>query len=320
MNTQSSSAASLSARVLLAFASIYVIWGTTYLAIAFAIRTLPPFVSGGLRFSVAGLLMFAWLRMKGRDVFAGVNLPMAALCGVLLSGIGNGFVIWAQQGIPSGVAALMVTFMPVLVLVLEWMLFTHRAPSPQALVGVALAVAGVVSIVVHTHELSGTAQPLYIASMFAAVVGWSFGTLLQKRSANKQTVLSFTCAQMLAGGMFQFLLATIDGEWANFHPATVSVESWLALAYLMVFGSIVGLNSYLWLLTRVPAQKVTTYALVNPVVALILGALFLDEQITLLAVIAAVLVLVGVALVLFQDVDPLRWLRERRARAALRDA
>ena len=319
MNVQPS-VGSLSARVLLAFACIYVIWGTTYLAIAFAIRTLPPFVSGGLRFTVAGLLMYAWLRLKNRDVFAGVNLPMAALCGVLLSGIGNGFVIWAQQGIPSGVAALMVTFMPVLVLILEWVLFTHRAPSPQALLGVALAVAGVVSIVMHTHELSGTAQPLYIVSMFAAVVGWSFGTLLQKRSANRQTVMSFTCAQMLAGGMFQFTMATLDGEWANFHPASVSAVSWLALFYLITFGSIIGLNSYLWLLTRVPAQKVTTYALVNPVVALILGALFLDEQITLLAVIAAVLVLVGVALVLFQDVDPLRWLRERRARSALRDA
>jgi len=319
MNSQPA-AVSLSARVLLAFASIYVIWGTTYLAIAFAIRTLPPFVSGGLRFMVTGLLMYAWLRMKQRDVFAGVNLPMAALCGVLLSGIGNGFVIWAQQGIPSGVAALMVTFMPVLVLVLEWMLFTHRAPTPQALFGVALAVAGVATIVIHTHELAGAAQPLYIVSMLAAVVGWSFGTLLQKRSANKQTVLSFTCAQMLAGGMFQFTMATIDGEWARFHPASVSVESWLALFYLIIFGSIVALNSYLWLLTRVPAQKVTTYALVNPVVALILGALFLDEPITMLAVIAAVLVLVGVALVLFQDIDPLRWLRERRARAALRDA
>ena len=313
-------AATMATRVLLAFAGIYLIWGTTYLAIAVAIQTIPPFVSGAFRFLLAGLLMYAWLRSREANVFARVDLPMAALCGVLLSGIGNGFVVWAQQGIPSGVAALIFTFVPVLVLILDWMLFTRRAPSPQALIGVAIALAGVVTIVIHTHELAGTARPLYLIALICAAVGWSFGTLLQKRSAQKDAVLSFTCAQMLAGGVFQLGMASLDGEWARFHPADVSAASWLAGVYLVVFGSIVGLNSYLWLLTRVPAQKVTTYALVNPVVALLLGALFLDEKITLLAVTAAVLVLAGVALVLFQDFNPLRLLRERRARASLRDA
>jgi len=321
MSTQSSSLP-LSLRILLGFAAIYVIWGTTYLAIAFAIQTIPPFISGATRFLLAGAAMYVWLRAQngntGGKVFAGVHLPTAALVGVLLSGIGNGFVIWAQQGIPSGVAALIVCSMPVLVLVLDWILFTRRAPSPQGLVGVAIALAGVVTIVAHTHELSGTAQPLYLVSMLAATVGWSFGTLLQKRSANPQTVLSFTCAQMLIGGVFQAIMATLDGEWARFDPAGISIASLLAVAYLIVFGSIIALNVYLWLLTRVAAQKVTTYALVNPVVAMLLGSMFLNEKITTLAVIAAMLVLAGVALVLFQDLNPLRLLRDRRARAAAR--
>lgn len=310
----------LSAGVMLAFASIYVIWGTTYLAIAVAIQTMPPFVVGGIRFILAALLMYVWLRSRGNDVFAGVNLRVAALVGVLLSGIGNGFVVWGQQGIPSGVAALIVTSVPVLVLVIDWMFFSRRAPSSQALAGTAIAVAGVATIAVHTHELSGSASPLYVLAVLLATVGWSFGTLLQKRAANAQTVLSFTCAQMFAGGIFQLVMATLDGEWKNFHPATISTPSWIAVGYLVVFGSIVALNAYLWLLTRVPAQKVTTYALVNPVVALTLGALFLNERITGVAVTATALVLIGVALVLFQDFNPARMLRDRRARAALRDA
>jgi drug/metabolite transporter (DMT)-like permease len=302
--------------VLLAFACIYVIWGTTYLAIALAIQTIPPFIAGGFRFVIAAVMMYAWLRSRGANVFAGVSLRVAALCGVLLSGIGNGFVIWAQQGIPSGVAALIVTFVPVMVLVLDWMFFTRRAPRPQALVGTAVAVAGVATIVVHTHELEGAANPLYLISVLVATLGWSFGTLLQKRAATAQTVLSFTCAQMFFGGVFQFAMATLDGEWVNLDIASVSVLSWAAVVYLIVLGSILALNAYLWLLTRVPAQKVTTYALVNPVVALLLGALFLDEKITSLAVTAAALVLIGVALVLFQGVNPARLWRVRRTRAA----
>jgi drug/metabolite transporter (DMT)-like permease len=308
--------------VLAAFAGIYVIWGTTYLAIAVAIRTIPPFVSGAARFLIAGALMYAWLRLQRARPLAGVNLAASALCGVLLSGIGNGFVIWAQQGIPSGIAALIVTAVPVIVLILDWAFFSKHAPTRKALLGTAIAIAGVATIVMHTRSLSGAAQPLYLFAMLAATVGWSLGTLLQKRSARTDTVLSFTCAQMLAGGAFQLVMATVTGEWADFEPASVTLESMLAVLYLIVFGSIVGLNCYLWLLTRVPAQKVTTYALVNPVVALILGAVILGERITPLSICAAVLVLLGVALVLFRDLDPtklLRSLRSRRERNPCRD-
>lgn len=283
-----------------AFAAIYVIWGTTYLAIAISIRTLPPFVSGALRFLVAGALMYAWLRLRSSRPFDGVNLATAALCGVLLAGIGNGFVIWAQQGIPSGIAALIVTAMPVTVLILDWAFFSRKAPTRQGLLGTVIALGGVVAIVMHTHTLSGSAQPLHAGAMIVAVVGWSLGTLWQKRAARSDTVFGFTAAQMLFGGLFQLGLSVIDSEWSNFRPSQVSASSWLALLYLIVFGSIIGLNCYLWLLTRVAAAKVTTYALVNPVVALILGALILKEPVTALTIFAAVLVLIGVALVLFQ--------------------
>jgi drug/metabolite transporter (DMT)-like permease len=296
----------LSFAVLAAFAGIYLIWGTTYLAIAFAIHSMPPFISGVARFALAGAVMYVWLRARSPRPFAGVNVPMMALSGVLLSGVGNGFVLWAQQGIPSGIAALFVAAVPVLVLIFDWAFFSKRAPTKQALVGIAVAVAGVVTIVMHTRTLSGNAQPLYVFAMFVATTGWSIGTLLQKRSANAGTVLSFTCGQMLFGAAFQLLMSIVTGEWVRFDPAAISLPGVLAILYLVVFGSIVALNCYLWLLTRVPAPKVATYALVNPVVALILGAAVLGESVTPLAMVAALLVLFGVALIVFQDLPLVR--------------
>jgi drug/metabolite transporter (DMT)-like permease len=284
-----------------AFAGIYVIWGTTYLAIAFAIKSMPPFMSGVARFGLAGLLMYVWLRARNPRPFAGVSVPMMALAGVLLSGIGNGFVLFAQQGIPSGITALIVASVPVIVLILDWAFFSKRAPTKQALLGTAVAIAGVVTIVMHTRSISGNAQPLYLLAMVVAVTGWSFGTLVQKRSANTATVLSFTCGQMLFGAAFQLLMSLVTGEWPRFDPGAISLSGVLAIAYLVVFGSIVGLNCYLWLLTRVAAPKVATYALVNPVVAMVLGSIVLGERVTSLAIIAAALVLFGVALIVFQD-------------------
>jgi drug/metabolite transporter (DMT)-like permease len=307
-------AARLSLGVLAAFAGIYIIWGTTYLAIAFAVHTMPPFISGVARFALAGLLMYAWLRARNPHPFAGVSVPMMALTGVLLSGIGNGFVLWAQQGIPSGIAALIVASVPVLVLIFDWAFFSKRAPTKQALFGIAVAIAGVATIVMHTRTLSGNAQPMYVLAMLVATTGWSIGTLVQKRAATQATVLSFTCGQMLFGAVAQLLFSLITGEWSRFDPAAISWQGVVAIAYLVVFGSIIGLNCYLWLLTRVAAPKVATYALVNPVVALVLGAVVLGERVTLLAMVAAVLVLVGVALIVFQDLPVMRALSARLRR------
>lgn len=303
MTTPLKRPAAYSLAIIAAFAGIYFIWGTTFLAIALAIKTVPPFISGGARFVIAGALMYAWLRWRGPAPFAGLNLRLAVLCGVLLSGIGNGYVGWSQQVIPSGIAALMIAAMPVIVLVFDWAFFSKRTPTRQALVGTAIAVAGVATIVMHTRSFSGDVQPIYLLAMLAATVAWSMGTLLQKRGAGPQNVLSFTCVQMLAGGVFQLLMSVLDDEWRQFDVSQVTASSVLAILYLLLFGSIVALNCYLWLLTRVPAQKVTTYALVNPVVALLLGAWFLDERLTFQSIAAAVLVLIGVALVLFQDIS-----------------
>jgi drug/metabolite transporter (DMT)-like permease len=287
------------AGIIAGFASLYLIWGTTYLAIAFVIQTIPPFIAGGVRYALGTALLYAILRWRSHEPLVGVPMLPALLCGVVLSGIGNGFVIWAQQGVPSGVAALMVAAMPVWLGLIDWAWFSRKAPTARVMLGIAVGLVGVVVIVTHTHELTAAAKPLHIAAMFAATIGWSFGTLQQKRLARAETVLSFTCVQMFGGGIFQFVMATLDGEWPKLDIANISLVSTLSLGYLIVFGSIIALSAYLWLLTRVAPQKVATYALVNPIVALLLGAVVLGERITVEAIVAATLVLFGVALVLF---------------------
>jgi drug/metabolite transporter (DMT)-like permease len=291
--------------ILLAFAGIYVIWGTTFLAITLAIRTMPPFVSGGLRFTTAGLLMYVYLRWRGlRHPFAGLSFGGTLLCGVLLSGIGNGFIIWAQQALPSGVAALFIGALPVQILVFDWMFFSHRAPTPVAAVGLALGFGGVVLLTLHSHSLSGNVRPAHVLMVLLAIVGWSLGSLLQRRYVGPERVQSFTCLQMIAGGVFQALAGLVDHEWTGFSLAQVSPQSWLATLYLIVFGSLIAANCYSFLIAHVPAQQVSTYALVNPVIALTLGALLLGERIGPTTLLAALLVLVGVALVLWSRRRP----------------
>jgi drug/metabolite transporter (DMT)-like permease len=288
------------ARVLLAFAGIYIIWGTTFLAIAFALRTIPAFFSGGVRFLIASGLMYAWLRLREPRPFSGLQIGGSILVGVLMTGIGNGFVVWAQTGLPSGITALFVGALPVSTLILDWLFFSRRAPTSQSALGVAIGLAGVVVLTAHTHSFAGSVRPLHVIAVLTAEVAWSAGTLLQRRYVGAARVMNFVCLQMLAGAVFQLLMGCIDREWIGFVPAHISMQSVLAVLYLVVFGSLVAVNCYSFLVAHVPAQKVTTYALVNPVIALALGAIVLGEKITPAAILSAILVLVGVALVLFQ--------------------
>jgi len=287
-------------QILLAFAGIYIIWGTTFLGIALAIRTIPPFFSGACRFLIASGLMYAWLRAREPHPFAALHIGGSILCGVLLTGIGNGFVVWSQQGLPSGIASLFVGLMPVSVLLLDWLFFSKRAPTPQAAVGVTLGLIGVIILTLHTSSLSGAVRPIHVVAVLTAEFCWSIGTLLQRRVVSHDRVLNYSCLQMLAGALFQLLMGFVDREWIGFTPAQVSVQSLLSLLYLVVFGSIVAVNCYSFLVAHVAPQKVTTYALVNPVIALALGALVLGERVTPAALLSTVMVLLGVGLVLFQ--------------------
>ncbi len=304
--------------ILIAFAAIYIIWGTTYLGIALVLRWLPPFFSGSLRFLAASLLMYLWLRWRDPHPFAGLNIAGTALCGVLMTGMGNGFVIYAQTGLPSGIAALFVAAMPVLTLLLDWAFYARRRPSAGAVVGVTLGFAGIVVLTANMHTLSGGIRPIHVAAVIVAELAWANATLLQRRYVPIGRVASFTCLQMFVGSLFQALVGTINHEWAQLTPSRFTPSSLLALLYLVVC-SLIAFNSYSFLVSRVAAQKITTYALVNPVIALALGALVLGEKITPAALLAAVLVLLGVALVLFPRAIGRRGAREGTAVASLKN-
>ncbi|MCC7464159.1 MAG: EamA family transporter [Gammaproteobacteria bacterium] len=283
---------------LLAFAAIYIIWGTTFLGIALVLRSLPPFLSASLRFLGAGVLLLPVLCLRESRPLAGLPIGRMVLCGVLLVSGGNGLVVWAQQGVPSGIAALVIAATPVVVLVLQRAFFGHRSPEWRTLLGVGIGLTGVLLIVSQIGRLSGTVRPLHVVSLLCAVLSWSLGTLLY-RGVPQERVLAGTTVQVLAGGTMLALLSAVNGEWSRVHLAQVSAVSLVALAYLIVFGSVVGQACYLWLLGHVAPQKVTTYALVNPVVAMALGAAVLGERLNALAGFAVVLVLAGVALVLW---------------------
>jgi len=284
--------------ILLCFAAIYVIWGTTFLGITLMLRTIPPYIGGMLRFLLAAGVLYAWLRTRTRRPFAGLPLAGTALCGVLLTGMGNGFIIWAQTALPSGITALFVGSLPVWILLQNWWFFSHRPPRLLAVLGVAFGMAGIVVLSWHAESFAGAVRPIHVIAVLVAELAWGLGTLLQPRIIDAGRVAPFTCLQMLIGAGFQGLMALLDREWLGFVPAHVSLQSILALAYLVVFGSVIAFNCYAFLVARVAAQKIATYALVNPVIALALGALVLGERITPAAVLSTVLVLVGVGLVL----------------------
>lgn len=277
-------------------------WGTTYFAIAIALDSVAPFSIGMLRFGMATFMagVLLWIR---RQSLVGVPVVRGLISGVLFGGMGNGFVIFAQQSVPSGIAALIVTTVPVVVLLMDWLGFSKRPPGPRAALGLLLALVGVAVIVTESKGFSGSTSFIYVGFLFAAVIAWSIGTLLQPGRTRADQLLAVTFLQMLGAMLFTLALSVINSEWnAGFVGtlSSVSASSLAAIVYLAVFGSIVTQNCYVWLLTHQPAPKVATYALVNPVVAVLLGTFILGETMTVTIVMGSALVLVGVALVLFR--------------------
>ena len=294
-------APALRAKAVGAFAAVYIIWGTTYLAIAYALRGgLPPFACAALRFIAASAMVYAYLRLREPRPLAGLPLARIAASGVLLLGGGNGLTVWAQQGVPSGITALLIAAAPVVVMLINWLAFERLPPAPWALVGALLGLCGVALTLSHMHVISGSTRPQHLVSLLVAIVCWSTGSLLVRGHVPAHRIAAGTCIQMGAGAVALVLMGFADGDWARLDLAAVTPLAWWSLAYMVVFGSILAMSCYLWLLGHVAPQKAMTYALVNPLVALLLGAALLGERLTATVGIAVVLVLAGVSIVLVQ--------------------
>ena len=281
-----------------ALGAVYVIWGSTYLAIAIAVQTLPPLFSAGLRFCFAGLVLLGFIAVR-RGLRVGRRpLAAAATVGLLLIVGGNGFVVLAERTVPSGLTALIIASVPL------WIVIFRRIAGDRihasTFVGVAVGFAGVAFLVVPRGS-SGAVDTGGLLLLLVATISWALGTFLAPRLRMPRDGLLSTGVQQLAGGIVLVGLGAAMGELAHLEPATWSTNSLLAMAYLVVFGSLVAFTAYSWLLQHAPVSLVATYAYVNPIVAVLLGALILAEPITPSILLGAGIIVAAVAFIVTRE-------------------
>jgi drug/metabolite transporter (DMT)-like permease len=282
-------------KILLAFAIIYFVWGSTYLAIRVGVREVPPFLLAALRFIVAGVALYAWMRVRGTPSPNRQEWGGAFLLGALIFLIDYGCVFWAEQRVPSGIAAVVLATIPVFITLME--IIFLRTQRLTARLGLALLVGlcGVAVLVNRSFSLGEVPIDRRGAwALLAAAIAWSIATILTRRLTLPDSKPMSAAAQMLAGGVQLFVLAAVSGEFAGFHVQAVSWSAWIALLYLIVAGSIVAFTAYVWLLHHESPTKVGTYAYVNPVVAVAVGYLFGNESVGPRTFLGTLLVLVSV--------------------------
>ncbi len=284
--------------LLTAFASVYLIWGSTYLAIRVAIETMPPFLMLGVRFGVAGVLMYGWLRLRGGARPSWRQWRTAALIGGLMLFVGTGSVAWAEQYIPSGLAALLVTTVPVWMVLLDWLWNGGRRPGGIIFVGLLLGFAGVVLLVdpvalVRHHSVDVSAG----AVVFIGALAWATGSIHARSADLPVNPFMTTAMQMVAGGVVLMIGGSLLGEWRHFDVSALSVRSFFAWSYLVVFGAFIAFSAYVWLLKNTTVARASTYAYVNPVVAVFLGWALADEPFNLRIFVAVILLVSAVVLI-----------------------
>lgn len=289
-----------------ALGAVYVIWGSTYLAIAIAVQTLPPLFSAGLRFCLAGLLLLGFIAVRRGIRVGREQLIGAATVGFLLLVGGNGFVVLAERTVPSGLTALIIASVPL------WIVIFRRLAGDRihasTFVGVAVGFAGVAFLVVPRGS-GGAVDTGGLLMLLVATISWALGTFLAPRLRMPRDGLLSTGIQQLTAGIVLVVVGAALGELAHLEPATWSMRSLVAMAYLVVFGSLVAFTAYSWLLQHAPVSLVATYAYVNPVVAVLLGALILAEPITPSIVLGAAIIVAAVAFIVTRE-----GARERAAR------
>jgi drug/metabolite transporter (DMT)-like permease len=288
-----------SALILAAFATVYVVWGSTYLAIRIGIETFPPLLLAGSRHLAAGLLLYPLMRAKTGIRPTLANWRTGFITGCLLLVIGNGGVSMAERTVPSGVAALLVATVSLWMVLIDWLRPGGSRPVPRVIAGLILGFAGL-ALLVGPKNLggSGRVDPLGVTILAVASLAWAAGSIYSKHGGLPSSPMLGAAIQTLCGGVVLWIVGALTGELSSLHLGAVSLRSWLALGYLFIFGSVIGFTAYIYLLKKSTATKVATYAFVNPVVALFLGWLFAGESITLRTALAAAVILTAVVLVI----------------------
>jgi drug/metabolite transporter (DMT)-like permease len=285
-------------RLLIALAVVYVVWGSTYLAMRVAVVSMPAILMGGARMLAAGLILYAWARATGAPAPERRHWGPAMLIGGLLFLFGNGAVVWATQHVPSGLVALVVSAVPLWTVVLDWVRPRGVRPDVLTWLGIASGLAGIALLVdPRSMRGMGAMDPFSATVLLVGSLGWATGSLLSRHLASPRSPLIATAIQMLCGGVWMIAASLVSGEAQALRLAAIPAGAWIAFAYLVLFGSLLGFTAYVWLLRNTTPAIATTYAYVNPVVALALGWAFGGERLTARSGIAAVVIVGAVALI-----------------------
>jgi len=293
---------SLAIKIALAFAALYIIWGTTYLVIVIGLEDFPPFFLAALRFTIAGFLLIGYCFYKRDDVPTTAAILKNSLLGIIILSGGQGILIWAEQYIASGYAAILVATLPIWYVLIDKKQWSVCFSNPYIVTGILIGFLGILLLFkdhLLTPTISEKEQMGLLASLgvlFSAIC-WVSGSLYYRYRPTKGTIFSNLGWQLLGAAVFSFVLSFFLGELTNFTFARVSWESWSAVFYLAIGGSIVAFVSYTWLLTKKPSAVVGTYAYINPVIAVFIGWLWADEIIALHQLIGMVIILISAAIV-----------------------
>jgi drug/metabolite transporter (DMT)-like permease len=290
---------SFTLKLIAAFIAVYLIWGSTYLGIKFAIDTIPPFLMAALRFLIAGAILFIIARKTTDEKLNSAHLRSAAVVGLLLLLGGNGGVVWAEQYISSGLTALLVSTVPMWIVVINWVVTRERENITKNAIGVVLGFTGLYFLISPENLISGNRLELYASLvLIGATLSWSAGSVYTRYAVLPKSSLYSTSLQMIFGGLGLLFTSFVFGEPGKFDPSVMSLQSLLSLIYLIFFGSLIAYSAYIWLLKKTGPSKATTYAYVNPVVAVLLGWLLAGEVVSLGMIIPAIVIIAAVVIIL----------------------
>lgn len=285
-------------KIWIALIAVYIVWGSTYLAIRFVVESIPPFFSAAIRFLIAGSILFLWQRASGVPTPTRRQWGSAAIVGLFLLLGGNGSVVWAEQHIPSGIAALFIGATPLWMVLIDALRPGGKNPGWLIWTGVLVGFGGI-ALLAAPWQADSTAslEPLGVAALLFAALAWSIGSLYSRAAPLPEAPLMATGAEMLTGSLGLFAASALVGEWHALNLAAITPNSLWGLAYLVTFGSLVGFVAYTWLLRNAPTPLVATYAYVNPVVAIIMGSLIGQETITPRMLFSAAIIIGAVVLI-----------------------
>ena len=307
--------------VVLAFTIVYLVWGSTYFFIRIAVKEFPPFILGALRFIIAGMIMAAWCAIQGKNIFAAKGIKHAAIGGIILLFCGNGIIIWVEQSMPSAMVAIMVSSSPLWFVLLDKPKWEENLKSKSILSGMFIGLAGV--ILLFSEQVSkalalqgaGSVKLSSMALLVLAAITWSGGSLYSKYKSTEDPIIVTSAWQMIVAGIAFIPGVIINKELDGFYWNQVSMDAWLSAFYLIIFGSIAGFSAYIWLLKERPAMQVSTYAYVNPVVAVLLGVFFANENISSIQAIGLIIILGSVFMI-----NMTKYRKEKHAKKKLAEA